>query len=90
MRSVDDGTHLRIDALHRRIQHLEEHLARLHEHVGLGPLPERPAPTAGEVEAVKRLLAEGQEHEAERLHRDLTGQGREEARAALESLKAGR
>lgn len=86
---VQETTHLRIDALHRRIEHLEEHLRRLHEHVGLGPLPERPAPTAGEVETVKQLLREGKEEEALRLHRDLTGQGREEAHAAMESLRAG-
>jgi hypothetical protein len=90
MQRMEDAAHLRIDALHRRIEHLEEHLRRLHEHVGLGPLPERPAPTEGEVATIKRLLQDGQEAEAERLHRVLTGQGREEARAALESLRAGR
>ena len=85
----DDHAHLRIDALHRRIQHLEEHLRRIHEHVGLGPMPERPSPSNHETEGVQRLLSEGKEEEALQLHRDLTGQGLEEARAALEQLRGG-
>lgn len=71
------------------MQHLEDHLRRLHEHVGLGPLPERPAPLDHEIHAVRRLLSEGREEEALQLHRDLTGQGEEESREALSSLAAG-
>jgi hypothetical protein len=56
--------HLRIDALQRRIEHLESHLRRLHEHVGLGRLPQHPAPLDHEVEAVKQLLAAGREEGA--------------------------
>ena len=89
MARLDDHTHARIDALHRRVQHLEEHLQRLHEHIGLGPLPERPAPLDHEVGIVRQLLAEGREEEALRLHRDLTGQGTEESRETLRSLSAG-
>ncbi|MBI5103731.1 MAG: hypothetical protein HZB46_01845 [Solirubrobacterales bacterium] len=84
---MTEEAHLRIDALHRRIQHLEDHLRQIHEHVGMGPMPERPAPAVEETEGVRRLLAEGKEQEALRLHRDLTGQGNEEARAALEQLR---
>lgn len=94
MRAVTDDsdlqhTHLRIDALHRRIEHLETHLRRLHEHVGLGRLPQHPAPLDHEVEAVKQLLAAGREEEALRLHRDITGQGLKESREALQSLAGG-
>ena len=64
-------------------------MRRLHEHVGLGPLPERPAPLDHEIETVRKLLSEGREDEAMRLHRDLTGQGEEESREALKSLSAG-
>lgn len=84
-----DHTHVRIDALHRRIEYLEDHLRRLQEHVGLGPLPERPAPLDHEIDLVRRLLAEGREEEALRLHLDLTGQGITESREALKSLSAG-
>jgi Arc/MetJ family transcription regulator len=42
-----------------------------------------------EIDAVRGLLTEGREEEALRLHRDLTGQGREESREALRSLAAG-
>ena len=62
---------------------------RLHEHVGLGPLPDRPAPLDHELEAVRGLLSSGREHEALQLHRDITGQGEEESREALRSLSAG-
>jgi hypothetical protein len=86
---MDDHAHLRIDALHRRLQHLEDHIERMHEHLGLGPVPERPAPMDHEIDAVRGLLAEGREEEALRLHRDLTGQGREESREALRSLAGG-
>ncbi len=81
--------HLRIDALHRRIEHLETHLRHLHEHVGLGRLPQHPAPLDHEIEAVKQLLAAGREEEAVRLHRDITGQGLKETREALQSLPGG-
>lgn len=86
---MDEHAHLRLQALHRRVQHLEDELGRLHEHIGLDRLQERSAPTDQEVEAVRRLLAEGQEQEALRLHRDLTGQGTDEAQQTLESLRAG-
>jgi hypothetical protein len=94
MRAVTDDSdlhhaHLRIDALHRRIEHLETHLRRLHEHVGLGRLPQHPAPLDHEVEAVRQLLAAGREEEALRLHRDITGQGLKESREALQSLSGG-
>jgi len=89
MPRVDDHVHVGIDALHRRVQHLEDQLRRVHEHVGLGPLPERPAPLDHEVDLVRQLLAEGREEEAPRLHRDLTGQGMDESREALKSLVAG-
>lgn len=87
--AADEHTHLRIDALRRRVQHLERELARVHEHLGLAPPPERPTPSDHEVDAVRDLLAEGRETEALRLHRDLTGQGDDEARDALESIRAG-
>ena len=86
---MDEHAQLRIDALHRRLAQLEDHVRRLHEHVGLGPVPERPAPLDHEVGAVRGLLAEGREEEALRLHSDLTGQGLEESRDALRSLTAG-
>ena len=86
---MEDHAHLRIDALHRRLQQLEDHVRRLHEHVGLGPLPERPAPLEHELQTVRTLLSQGREEEAVRLHRDLTGQGEEESREALRSLSAG-
>jgi hypothetical protein len=81
--------HLRIDALHQRIEHLEAQLRHVHEHVGLGLPPERPAPLGHEVEAVRRLLADGHKEEALRLHRDLTGQGVRESQEALQSLLGG-
>lgn len=80
---------MRITALRNRIQQLEEHLARIHEHVGLGPLPERPAPGDHEVATVERLLDEGREEEALELHRDLTGQGTMEVTRVFESERAG-
>ena len=86
---VEDHAHARIDALHRRIQQLEDHVRHLHEHVGLGPLPERPAPLDHELEPVRKLLSQGREEEALQLHRDLTGQAEEESREALSSLRAG-
>ena len=86
---VEDHAHLRIDALHRRLQQLEDHVRRMHEHVGLGPLPDRPAPLDHELEAVRGLLASGREQEALQLHRDITGQGEEESREALRSISAG-
>jgi hypothetical protein len=86
---VEDHAHLRIDALHRRLQQLEDHVRRMHEHVGLGPLPDRPAPLDHELKAVRGLLASGREQEALQLHRDITGQGEEESREALRSLSAG-
>lgn len=94
MRAVTDAAdlhnaHLRIDALQRRIEHLESHLGRLHEHVGLGRLPQHPAPLDHEVEAVRQLIAAGRKEEALRLHRDITGQGLKESREALESLPGG-
>jgi hypothetical protein len=85
----DDHTHLRIAGLRNRIQHLEQHLARIHEHVGLGPLPERPAPGQNEVATVRRLLAEGKEQEALELHQDLTGQGTLENFDVFYSERAG-
>jgi hypothetical protein len=84
-----DHAHLRIDALHRRIEELESQLGRVYEHVGLGRLPEHGAPLDHEVEAVRQLLAAGREEEALQLHRDVTGQGLEESRAALRSLAGG-
>lgn len=86
---VEDHAHARIDALHRRIGHLEDRVRRVHEHVGLGPMPERPAPLDHELEPVRRLLSQGREAEAVQLHRDLTGQAEEQSREALRSLTAG-
>jgi hypothetical protein len=86
---VPDPTSLRLDALHRRLRQLEEHIARMHQQLGLGDVPERPAPLGHEVAAVAELLSEGREEEALRLHRDLTGQGDLESRQALESIRAG-
>ena len=86
---MEDHAHARIDALHKRIHELEDLVRRLHEHVGLGPMPERPAPLDHELEPIRGLLQQGREQEALQLHRDLTGQAEEESREALRSLGAG-
>jgi hypothetical protein len=52
-------------------------------------MPERPAPGDDEVAGVRRLLSEGREQEALRLHLDLTGQGVDEVQDVFESLRAG-
>ena len=85
---ADDTTELHLQALRHRVHRLEQDLARLREHVGLA-LPDRPTPAEHEVQAVRSLLAAGEEEEALRLHRSLTGQGDEESRDVLESMRAG-
>ena len=89
MTDSDDTVHLRLDALHRRLRYIEQTLEQLHARLGLGPMPERPAPGDDETEGVRRLLSEGREQEALRLHLDLTGQGVEEVQDVFESLRAG-
>jgi len=84
----DDTTALHLEALRHRVHQLEQELARMREHIGLA-LPDRPAPEEHEVQAVRNLLAAGEEEEALRLHRSLTGQGDLESRDVLESMRAG-
>ena len=89
MTDSDATVHLRLDALQRRLRHIEQTLEHMHDRLGLGPMPARPAPGDDEVEGVRRLLSEGREQEALRLHLDLTGQGVEEVQDVFESLRAG-
>jgi hypothetical protein len=85
---ADDTNELHLQALRHRVHQLEQELARIREHIGLA-LPDRPSPAEHEVQAVRDLLAAGEEEEALRLHRSLTGQGDAESRETLESLRAG-